>query len=400
MEQSKKVTSFSQALLWLGAAISLAEILTGALIAPLGFGKGLAAILLGHVIGCSIIYFAGLIGAETKLSAIESTRISFGKYGSYVFSILNMIQLIGWTTIMIMNGAVAFDIVMKNSYGFSNQTLWAILTSVLIIVWIMVGVKNLDKINIVAVGGLFIFTLVLGGVVFFTKSSSASLMTDAMTFGTAVELSVIMPLSWLPLISDYTKYVDDEKMGTLASAGGYFLGSTFMYVIGLGAAIFAGTSDISAILMSVGMSVTALVIVLLSTVTTTFLDVYSAAVSFLNITNKFSEKLLSIIICVLGTLLAIFIDATQYESFLYLIGSVFAPLFAIVLADYYVLKNVKIDDESMINVKNSIVWVIGFAFYRYLLNVDTPLGSTFPTMIITALLCVLINGGAKKCLKK
>lgn len=400
MEQSKKVTNFSQALLWLGAAISLAEILTGALIAPLGFGKGLLAILLGHIIGCVIIYYAGLIGARTKLSAIESTRISFGKYGSYVFSVLNMIQLIGWTAVMIMNGAKAFDVVIQNTYGFQNQTMWAILTSLLIIVWIVVGIKNLDKINIFAVGGLFIFTIVLGGVVFFTKSANAVEITDAMTFGMAVELSVIMPLSWLPLISDYTKYVDDEKMGTLASAGGYFLGSTFMYAIGLGAAIFAGTSDISAILMSVGLSFAALVIVLFSTVTTTFLDVYSAAVSFTNISNKYSEKLVSIIICIIGTLLAIFIDATQYENFLYLIGSVFAPLFAIVLADYYVLKRNKINDEILFNLKNSIVWIIGVVVYRYLLNVDTPIGITLPTMIITALLCIIVNGGFKQCSKK
>nr|WP_312578620.1 putative hydroxymethylpyrimidine transporter CytX [Sedimentibacter sp.] len=400
MEQIKKVTSLSQALLWLGAAISLAEILTGALIAPLGFEKGFLAIILGHLIGCAIIYYAGLIGAETKLSAIESTRISFGKNGSYVFSILNMIQLIGWTAVMIMNGAKAFDVVIKNTFGFENEALWSILIALLISVWIIVGIKNLNKINVFAVGGLLIFTLVLGGVVFFTKSSSSIELTDAMTFGMAVELSVIMPLSWLPLISDYTKNVADEKMGTLASAGGYFLGSTFMYTIGLGAAIFTGTSDISAILMSVGLSALALVIVLFSTVTTTFLDVYSAAVSFTNISHKYSEKLVSLIVCAIGLALAIFVDASQFENFLYLIGSVFAPLFAILLTDYFILKKNKINDEIPLNIKNSAVWIIGVCVYRYLLNMDTPIGITLPTMIITSLLCIIINGGLKLCSKK
>lgn len=400
MEQSKRVTSFSQALLWLGAATSLAEILTGALIAPLGFENGFLAIILGHLIGCTIIYYAGLIGAQTKLSAIESTRISFGKYGSYVFSILNIIQLVGWTAVMIMNGAKAFDVVIKNTYGFENEALWSILIALLISVWIVIGLKNLNKINIFAVGGLLLFTIVLGGVVFFTKSSRPVELTDVMTFGMAVELSVIMPLSWLPLISDYTKNVDNEKMGTLASAGGYFLGSTFMYVIGLGAAIFSGTSDISAILMSVGLSVVALIIVLFSTVTTTFLDVYSAAVSFTNISQKYSDKLVSIIMCIIGTVLAIFIDASQYENFLYLIGSVFAPLFAILIVDYYILKNNKVNDDNLLNVKNSVIWVIGVVVYRLLLNVDTPIGITLPTMIITSLFCIIINGGLKLCSKK
>ena len=79
MDTTQKTSSFSQALLWFGAAVSIAEILTGALLAPLGFAKGFFAILLGHVIGCTVLYFAGLIGAKSELSAIESTRISFGK---------------------------------------------------------------------------------------------------------------------------------------------------------------------------------------------------------------------------------------------------------------------------------------------------------------------------------
>jgi purine-cytosine permease-like protein len=100
-----------------------------------------------------------------------------------------------------------------------------------------------------------------------------------------------MPLSWLPLIADYTKDAKNETGGTVWSAIGYFIGSTLMYLIGLGGALFAGTSDISEILISVGLPVIALFIVLFSTVTTTFLDVYSAAVSFLVI-KKANEKVI------------------------------------------------------------------------------------------------------------
>jgi purine-cytosine permease-like protein len=77
MNETQKTSSFSQALLWFGAAVSIAEILTGALLAPLGLAKGFLAILLGHVIGCTVFYFAGLIGAKSGLSAIETTRLSF-----------------------------------------------------------------------------------------------------------------------------------------------------------------------------------------------------------------------------------------------------------------------------------------------------------------------------------
>lgn len=96
-------------LLWFGAAVSIAEILTGALVAPLGFEKGALAILIGHVIGCGLLYLAGLIGAQTGRSAMESCRIAFGGKGSYLFSALNITQLIGWTAVMIISGAKAMS---------------------------------------------------------------------------------------------------------------------------------------------------------------------------------------------------------------------------------------------------------------------------------------------------
>lgn len=400
MDQTTKSSNFSQALLWFGAAISIAEILTGALITPLGLQKGLVAIILGHIIGCMILYFSGLIGAKTKLSAIESTRISFGKYGSYVFSIINIIQLVGWTAVMIISGAKAFDVVTKNSLSIGNEILWCVLIAAAICIWILVGFKNLYKINIVAVGGLFIFTLILGGIIFFSGTSNTSEIMGDLSFGAAVELSVIMPLSWLPLISDYTRNVKNEKLGTISSVIGYFVGSTFMYIIGLSASLFTGTSDISTILISAGLPFVALAVILLSTVTTTFLDVYSAAISFVNLTSKWNEKLISIIVCILGLIIAVLVPTSQYESFLYLIGSAFAPLFAILLTDFFILKNDKLDEKSIFNIKNSIIWVIGVGIYRVLMNLDTPIGSTLPTMIILSVICILINGGIKLCLKK
>lgn len=395
----KKLSNFSQFLLWFGAAVSIAEILTGALIAPLGLKRGIIAIFIGHIIGGIIFYAAGFIGAKSKLSAIESTRISFGKYGSYLFSILNIMQLLGWTAVMIINGAKAFDVGTKYIMNFQNEILWCILIAILIAIWIIVGVSNLSKINIVAVGALFVFTMILGITVFGTGSGEY-MATDMMTFGAAVELSAIMPLSWLPLISDYTRNLKNEKSGTLVSALGYFIGSTFMYIIGLGASLFAGTSDITEILLLAGLGFVALIIVLFSTVTTTFLDVYSAGVSFVNINNKVSEKIAALVVCFLGMLMAIFIPITQYENFLYLIGSVFAPLFAILITDYFILNNKSVNENNNINIKNTVIWLIGIIGYRKFMPYNSPLGITLPIMLGISIICILINGGMKLCLKK
>ena len=103
----KKTSTFQNALIWFGAGVSLAEILTGTAFAPLGMGKGLLAILIGHVIGCAMFFFAGLIGGRTGRSAMGTVELSFGRIGCLFFAALNVLQLVGWTAIMIYDGALA-----------------------------------------------------------------------------------------------------------------------------------------------------------------------------------------------------------------------------------------------------------------------------------------------------
>ena len=83
-------------LIWFGAAISIAEILTGACLEGLGLTHGLIVIVLGHLIGFLLLMLAGMIGVKNKEGSMRSSALSFGKYGSFFFAILNIIQLIGW----------------------------------------------------------------------------------------------------------------------------------------------------------------------------------------------------------------------------------------------------------------------------------------------------------------
>lgn len=391
MNESAKLSSVSQGLLWFGAAISLAEILTGAGLASLGLTNGIIAIIIGHIIGCAILFLAGLIGAKSKLSAIESTRISFGKFGSYGFSLLNILQLVGWTAVMIINGAKAINVVTIKAFNFQNEIMWCILIALLMSIWIVIGFEKLSKVNKIAINLLFVFVVILGIVVFKSNITTKFDSSQTISFGAAIELSIIMPLSWLPLISDYTRNSKYEVKGTFFSSIGYFVGSCFMYIIGLGGALFAGTSDISQILMSAGLPIIALIIVVFSTVTTGFLDVYSAAISFVNINKKANDKLVSVIVCIIGFVMAITIPTSKYEPFLYLIGSVFAPLFAIMITDYFVIKNDKLEINKLFDFKNIIIWVLGVALYRMFLNMDTIYGSTLPVMIIISIVCIVVN---------
>jgi len=391
--ENNKVSTFSQVLLWFGAAVSIAEILTGSLLAPLGLGQGVLSIFIGHVIGAVILFLAGLIGAKSGFSAAESARISFGKYGSFGFSILNILQLLGWTAIMIINGATALDGVTGRLWGYENEKLWCVLIGLLIILWVAVGVKNLSKVNVVVVTALFLLTLILGFTVFKGAGTGAP-VEETMTFGGAVELNVAMSLSWLPLISDYTRELKKPVAGTLGSVLSYFVGSVLMFVIGLGAAIYAGTSDISAILMSAGLGLAAFIIVVFSTVTTTFLDVYSAGVSAANLNKKINVKWGGLLICIAGTVIALAVSMSQYENFLYFIGSVFAPLFAILFVDYYLFRRQTVQPVRSRVIKNSVLWVVGFVGYRLLIPYNSIVGITLPVMAAIGLLCFVIN---KKC---
>ena len=385
----KRTSNFENGLIWFGAGVSIAEILTGTYFAPLGFSKAVWAILIGHIIGCSMMFAAGLIGGKARRSSMETVKMSFGIRGSLLFSVLNIVQLVGWTAIMIYDGALAAG----GAWNIGHWV-WCLIIGVLIIVWILIGIENLGKLNTVAMAALFILTVILGFVIFGKGSMQVVDSSDAMSFGAAVELSVAMPLSWLPLISDYTREAKKPLQATLTSVLTYGVVSCFMYIIGMGAAIFTGESDIAQIMVKAGLGIAALLIIVFSTVTTTFLDAYSAGVSSESIVDGLNGKWVAVAAAVIGTAGAILFPMDDITDFLYYIGSVFAPMIAIQIADFFILK--QDHSKSMVSVKNLVIWLIGFILYRMLMNVDFVLGNTLPDMAITIVICLIAGTLTKK----
>lgn len=381
----KKTSTFQNGLIWFGAGVSIAEILTGTYFAPLGMGKGILAIVIGHVIGCALFFFAGLIGGRTGLSAMETVKLSFGKKGGLLFALLNVLQLVGWTAIMIYDGALA-----TNGIFETGAWVWCLVIGALILLWILIGITNLGLVNKIAMAALFILTLVLCKVIFFDGTpGDASAFGEAMSFGAAVELAVAMPLSWLPLVSDYTREAQKPLAATAASTLTYGLVSCWMYVIGMGAAIYTGEGDIALIMVKAGLGVAALVILILSTVTTTFLDAWSAGISSESLSKRLSGKWVAVVVTVIGTAAAILFPMDDITDFLYLIGSVFAPMIAVQLADNFILKRSSFG--LAFDWVNLVVWLAGFALYRWLMTVDIPVGSTLPDMLLTMALCAAVR---------
>ncbi len=433
--QNTKVSPIQHAMVWFGAGVSIAEILTGTLLAPLGMKKGLIAILLGHLIGGILLYFTGLIGGRTGKSAMEAAAISFGSRGNALFALLNVIQLVGWTAIMVYDGALSAEGIFH-----ADKRIWAVVIGILILVWILLREREFKILSRISAAALFILTIILS-VLIFRENASTEITEEALSFGAALELSIAMPLSWFPLISDYTRDAAKPAASSLASALTYSLVSIWMFVIGLGAALFAGTGDIAEILVKAGLGSVGLVIIILSTVTTTFLDAFSAGVSsetFLGAIRGSSadesnigdskphpdstgteeinqhlaqkrktEKVAAAAATILGTVLAILFPMDNITDFLYLIGSVFAPMVAVQLADYYFfyrknghsathgsengIEAKKAPGQHAIDVAGLFIWLAGFILYRVLMRFDLPCGSTIPDMGITMLLALAIR---------
>jgi len=404
-------------LLWAGAAISLAEIWAGSLVVPLGLGLGLWAILLGHLIGNTPFALGGLMGSRWGIPSMVSVRPSFGIRGSYFAAVLNVIQLVGWTAVMLIVCGQAAEAISK-FYGFSNLNLWIILSGVITTLWAVVGHRFWKWLQRISVLVLLILCIVMTYIVFqeygWGMLSQIPRKKD-FPFMVGMDLVIAMPISWLPLVSDYSRFATDSKRTFWGTWIGYFIVSSWMYLIGLMATLATQSPDPSGVVMNLmlkfGWAIPALIIVLFSTFTTTFLDIYSTAISGLNIFPKIGERTGIWIGGILGIIVAIIFPALlDYEHFLLFIGAMFCPLFGIVLVDYFLIRRRVIDLEDLykrggkywfskgINPLAIIAWAIGFGIYlgfspmlmEKVLQVKAafpwPLGSSLPSMILAGLI--------------
>lgn len=393
---SSPSSSAAIGLIWFGAAVSIAEISTGTLLAPLGWQRGLAALLLGHAVGGALFFAAAYIGALTGRSSMESVRLSFGKRGSVLFSVANMLQLAGWTAVMIYAGATVSSALGKVLWDGESFVWWALANGALIVLWLVFGARKTGGLKTVSMLLMLLAVLWLSAEVFSTAGSTAAQVSDGMSFGTAVELSAVMPLSWLPLAADYTRQARRPFAATLTATLAYTLTGCWMYALGLAAALFTGETDVAKILLGAGLGAAGILAVVLSTVTTTFLDAYSAGASANNISARFAETPVAVGVTLIGTVLAVMLPVTEYENFLLLIGSVFAPMAAVLIADFFVLK--RREEIESFDFAGLVLWLAGFILYRFLLSSDweSSIGLTAPVMSAVAIATVSVRLFFKK----
>ena len=377
--------------LWLGAAISVAEIYTGGAIASAGPTTGFFAIIVGHLLGSLLLALMAFIGYREKKPSIMCTRISFGEKGSWILSAANVLQLAGWTAVMLQQSGEAISLILRELWAIENATTMVVVgMGVLVALWTSWERKGNFTANILAVlclaGLSLLLTWVLWGM---SATATPAAKPATMRFALAFELSIVMPLSWVPLVADYACRAKKASIAIFAPAVGYFIGSVWMYGIGFAGALYTGEANPSPMLLAAGFGISALGIVALSTITTTFLDVYSAVASAQNVSGKLPFRVGALAVVAIGTVLALFWNYQVYEGFLHYIGAIFAPLSAIMIADYYLLRR----DYSTWNVSlgGLASLVLGMCAHSLAARFDSPLGPIVTCLLATLCIHLLIR---------
>ena len=382
---------FTNMIIWFGVAISVSEIQAGIQIASAAPLNSIwVPLILGHVIGGVLLYFVGLIGARLRVNAMESIKSTFGNFGSKFFASLNVLQLIAWVAVLNAQGAMAL---MGLNIPISFA-LTCIILAVLIAIWVFIGLRRTSKITSIIMMVLTALLVILS--VRLLAMGGYNLMhvanSETLTFWNIFEISIAMPISWLPVISDYTKDVENPKKATALSALAYTVASLWMYFIGI-EVVCMGTLDISQAILISGLGVQGVIILVFSTVTTNFLATNSAGESAKAIFSRLDPKLAGVVVSFLSAGLAISGIMDHYISFLYLISSVFAPMASVLVVSFYFGND---NNEAKDWYWNIVSWFAGFAVYQITAGLDSIfLGPTLISVIVSGALAyawILVKG--------
>jgi len=412
--QQRNLSGFDYFLLWAGVAISLAEIWAGGFLAPMGFWYGLWAIVLGHVIGNTFMALGGVIGSQYGITSMVSVRPSFGIRGSNLAAVLNIIQLIGWASIMLIIGGRAGAMLGAPLGGLpASDEFWIVSIGLGTLVWALYTGRPIWKL----LQTFAVFALLLVVVVMTVVSAKIyggrppALPTRTMPFMIGLDLVIAMPISWMPLVADYARFSRGTGPAFWNTWWGYFLVSSWMYLLGLMATMATGQTDPGVLILQlmdqVGLALPALVLVVFSTITSDFPDVYSATCSVLNISEKVSARVVMWIAGVLAILVALVFPMEQYENFLLFIGAMFVPLFGVVLTDYFWLRRRQLDADGLFqtggpywykggfNPKAIAAWLLGFGVYWLAVRL-TVLGGSLPSILTAGLIYAVLMGGRRR----
>ncbi len=393
---------FDYFILWSSLGVGLLVFSAGSFLSETPFYHALLAIIIGSIAGSVLLSMAGKIGSDHAVPSLIGIRPAFGLYGSYLAAVLNIIQLIGWTTFEILILSKAAEQLTNIHVTFVWNIIFGAIIALLGIFGPLFLVKQwLSKFAIWIVYASSAIILVT--LLFQNLPNVISGDGKDMSFFVALDIVIAMPISWMPLVSDYNRFAKTSKGAFIGTLIGFSITNIIFYVGGL----LFGVGDISSIIISIQAILFGfiLLVMIVDEIDNAFADIYSAAISSQSIFHNLNQRHLIIGFSIVSTILAIFVSIEGYEQFLFLIGALFIPLFGVLLTDYFVIKRGKYLNDMMygnkiikIGYPAIIAWAIGALVY-YLLSQLSPIylaqlptiGSTIPSLITSSLLYLLIT---------
>jgi putative hydroxymethylpyrimidine transporter CytX len=349
----RRLRALDIGVLWGDLAIGVLVLVAGALLVTstdagglgLAFGPALGAIALGSVAGALLLALVAATGHDRGVPTMVLLRPVLGRYGSYGASALNVAQLVGWTAFELWAMALFANRVSDEVFGFTAFGLWLALAAVVCTALALIGPVRvvrvwLEKVGawvVVAACGYLTIYLVGHGEDLFRSTSGGA------PFGLAVDLVVSLPVSWLPLVADYNRFAVSRRQNFAGTFAGYAAGNAWFYALGALLVLAAGLDDPSPAGIAAGIlglsaatvvGVLLLLALLAGETDEAFADIYSAAVSVQNVFPRLGHRALVAGVGAAGTALAAVVSMGDYENFLLLLGSVFVPLFGVLLGHW------------------------------------------------------------------
>jgi NCS1 family nucleobase:cation symporter-1 len=392
-ERLRVLSFFDSLVLWGNLSVSLLVIVAGALLVPaLSLPKALLAILVGALAGNTLLGLAAMIGADARVPGMVLLRAPLGRRGSYLPTVLNVAQNLGWSVFELIIIATAAAALSQRLFGFQAKWLWALVFGA-----VSLGLGLLGPIGFVRrYLRKFATYALLGSMAYLTwwvlTKASVGAYWHAHgkggfpSFGQGVDLVIGSIVSWTPLAADYTRFARTRRSAALGAGIGYFVPTLWVFALGAFLVLSRNLTDAQAIPTAVAAGgVIALLALLAITVDESekaFADIYSTAVSIQNLMPKVSQRLLITIVAALATAGAIVINLSSYQSFLFLLGSFFVPLFGVLLAHWLVsgAHYRETDIFAAPSFRGGLVaaWLAGFCLYQWL----SPVGPAWWTRLV------------------
>ncbi len=403
-DKHKMLGGLDYFILWSSLGVGLLVLSAGSFLSAASFFDAILAIIVGSVAGSILLALAGKIGSDHGIPSLITMRPSFGIRGSYLPAILNVMQLVGWTTFEIMIMARAAEMLAGNvmPYYFWGTIFGALVALLGIAGPLNVARQWLGKFAVwIAYGTSAIIIVSLINSTDMTALISSP--GEGMSFFSALDLVIAMPVSWMPLVADYNRFAKKSKSALWGTLAGFAMTNILFYFAG----VLLGTSDVIGIIVAIQAIFFGFLMLLLivDEADNAFADVYSAAVSTQDIFSKINQKYLIIGFTALSAILAMVVSVQDYEVFLLLIGAIFVPLFGVVLTDYYIVRKRKYTEQMLylrqnrlgIGTSAIIAWAIG-ALVNYLLSPLSPIympqlpaiGATIPSLAAASLIYLAI----------